>query len=84
MIYATTGRKVLLRACQGRQNSEHGLFSTEANPESSVVDLFLNDNTNHMVWTQEHVSSNRYQLRNHAGKYLSVPEKGNLVDCWQR
>jgi len=36
------------------------------------------------VWTQEHVSSNRYRLRNHAGKYLSVPEKGNLVDLFGR
>lgn len=78
------GRKVLLRACQGRENSEHAFLSTEGNPESSLVDLFRNDNTNHMVWTQEHVTGNRYRLRNHAGKYLSVPEKGNLVDLFGR
>lgn len=83
-IHVTTGRKVLLRACQGRENSEHAFLSTEANPESSLVDLFLNDNTNHMVWTQEHVTGNRYRLRNHAGKYLSVPETGNLVDLFGR
>lgn len=82
----TAGRKVLLRACQGRENSEFAFLSTEANPESTLVDLFFNDNTNHMVWTQEHVGGNRYRLRNHAGKYLSVPEKkfGDFVDLFGR
>ncbi|DBB10511.1 hypothetical protein WJX82_011175 [Trebouxia sp. C0006] len=78
------GKKVLLKACQGRENSKHAFLSTEANPESSLVDLFFNDNSIHMVWTQEHVTGNRYRLRNHAGKYLSVPEKGNLVDLFGR
>ena len=84
IMHVPAGRKVLLKACQGRENSKHAFLSTEANPESSLVDLFFNDNSNHMVWTQEHVTGNRYRLRNHAGKYLSVPEKGNLVDLFGR
>ena len=80
------GRKVLLRACQGRENSEHVFLSTQGDPEGTLVDLFFNDNTSHMVWTQEHVTANRYRLQNHGGKYLSVPENkfGNFVDLFGR
>lgn len=85
-MLACTGRKVRLRACQGRENSDYVYLSTQADPEGSLVDLFFNDNTSHMVWTQEHVSENRYRLRNHAGKYLSAPEKtlGDFVDLFGR
>lgn len=80
------GRKVLLRACQGRENSEHVFLSTQGDPEGTLVDLFFNDNTSHMVWTQEHVTANCYRLQNHSGKYLSVPENrfGNFVDLFGR
>ena len=75
-----------LRACQGRDNSEYEFLSTQADPEGTLVDLFFNDNTSHMVWTQEHIGGDRYRLRNHAGKYLSVPEKklGDFVDLFCR
>ena len=77
---------MLLRCCQGRENSEYCFLSTKEDPEATLVDLFFNDNTNHMVWTQEHVTGNRFRLRNHAGKYLSAPEKqiGDFVDLFGR
>ncbi|KAL3141486.1 hypothetical protein ABBQ32_005048 [Trebouxia sp. C0010 RCD-2024] len=80
------GRKVRLRACQGREESDFVFLSTQADPEGTLVDLFFDDNTSHMVWTQEYVGGNRYRLRNHAGKYLSVPEKklGDFVDLFDR
>lgn len=85
-LLACVGRKVRLRACQGRGDSKFVFLSTQADPEGSLVDLFFNDNTSHMVWTQEHVEGSRYRLRNHAGKYLSVPEKklGDFVDLFGR
>ena len=75
-----------LRACQGREGSKFEFLSTQADPDGKLVDLFFNDNTSHMVWTQEHVAGNRFRLRNHAGKYLSVPEKklGDFVDLFDR
>ncbi|KAL3162069.1 hypothetical protein ABBQ38_009135 [Trebouxia sp. C0009 RCD-2024] len=80
------GRKVRLRAYQGREDSDFVFLSTQADPEGTLVDLFFDDNTSHMVWTQEHIAGNRYRLRNHAGKYLSVPEKklGDFVDLFDR
>ena len=76
----------MLRACQGRENSDHCFLSTPADPEAKLVDLFRNDTSNHIVWVQEHVGGNRFRLRNHAGKYLSAPEKkfGDFVDLFDR
>lgn len=73
------GRKVLLRACNCAEDGKHVFLSTKAFLNSTVVDLHINDDTTHMVWTKQQVSDSRFRLRNHAGKYLSVQAEGDQV-----
>lgn len=76
----------MLRARQGRENSDHVFLSTPADPDAKLVDLFRDDNSGHMVWVREHVAGNRFRLRSHGGKYLSAPSKqfGDFVDLFDR